>query len=427
MSPIQLATPPSAAGARWLWLGVRVFLPFAFAYFLSYLLRNINAVAAPSLTSEFMLDAGQLGYLTAAYFLGFALIQIPIGFYLDRCNPASVQAVLLGVAAGGTLLFSLSQTLPTLVAGRLLIGVGVAGGLVAGLKSIAVWFPKDHVPVVNGAFIAVGTLGAVAATAPSEWILASSDWRQLFLALAVILFCLSVVLSICGPHLQFSIPASEVTTKSYRTLLSDPRLWKLASISGASVGSAWALQGLWAGSWFADVAQYDRPLVVDRLLVMALTLSASALALGAVLRWFKRRSIDPAGLLITLVTLLMASELSLAINGELFSLLPWCLIALMGAGTVVTYSITATLFDTAVLGRVNGIINLFHIGGAFIMQFGIGIILAQWPQVAPGRYPAAAYSATLFILVAVQLAAMHWYARGLLNGRPALRVESTSG
>jgi sugar phosphate permease len=59
-----------------------VFAPFAAAYFLSYLLRNISAVIAPSLSAEFMLDAGQLGYLTASYFLGFALMQIPIGLCL---------------------------------------------------------------------------------------------------------------------------------------------------------------------------------------------------------------------------------------------------------------------------------------------------------------------------------------------------------
>jgi len=41
----------------------------------------------------------------------------------------------------------------------------------AGLKAIIEWFPKQRIALVNGAFIALGTAGAVTATAPVDWIL----------------------------------------------------------------------------------------------------------------------------------------------------------------------------------------------------------------------------------------------------------------
>ena len=145
----------------------RIFFPFALAYFLSYLLRNINGVVAPSLAFDFHLDAGQLGFLTAAYFLDFAAMQVPIGACLDRFGPVMVQVPLYILAAFGAATFSFAQSPWQLAAGRLLIGVGVAAGLVAGLKTIALWFPKERVPLLNGVFIAFGTLGAVAATAPT--------------------------------------------------------------------------------------------------------------------------------------------------------------------------------------------------------------------------------------------------------------------
>ena len=144
---------------------------------------------------------------------------------------------------------------------------------------------------------------------------------------------------------------------------------------------------------------------------MALSLSLGAVGLGGAVRSLKRRNIDPSTVLAALVMLFMASELSLATLEPAFSALPWCLIALMGAGTVVTYSITATLFDSSVLGRVNGVINLFHIGGAFIMQSGVGLLVAQWHPVAPGHYPAEAYTRALLLDSAVQLLALVWYLR----------------
>jgi hypothetical protein len=76
---------------------------------------------------------------------------------------------------------------------------------------------------------------------------------------------------------------------------------------------------------------------------------------------------------------LMAAELMLATRHPFPSIIPWCLVAIMSAGTVATYSITADVFEKPMLGRVNGAINLFHIGGAFLLQTGIGFIIARWP------------------------------------------------
>ena len=72
-----------------------------------------------------------------------------------------MQAALFVVAAGAPH-YRLAHSPGELLVARLLVGIGVAAGLVAGLKSIALWFPNYvRIPVVNGAFIAVGSLGAV--------------------------------------------------------------------------------------------------------------------------------------------------------------------------------------------------------------------------------------------------------------------------
>src|ERR1700730_16059299 len=83
-----------------------VFLPFVAGCFLTYLFRSINASIAADLSSEFSLNAAELGLLTSAYFLTIAAVQLPIGVWLDRCGPRRVQSVLLPIAAGGGGLFS---------------------------------------------------------------------------------------------------------------------------------------------------------------------------------------------------------------------------------------------------------------------------------------------------------------------------------
>ena len=63
---------------------VLIFFVFACGYFISALLRAITATLSPLLTSEFNLTAGDLGLLAGGYFLGFASMQIPLGYLLDR-------------------------------------------------------------------------------------------------------------------------------------------------------------------------------------------------------------------------------------------------------------------------------------------------------------------------------------------------------
>jgi MFS family permease len=108
---------------------VRVLLPFAAAYFLSYLYRSVNAVIAPDLVSDFALSAAELGLLTSAYFLTFAAFQLPLGLLLDRFGPRRTDAALLLIAALGGMVFALAHGLPLLILGRALIGLGVSGSL----------------------------------------------------------------------------------------------------------------------------------------------------------------------------------------------------------------------------------------------------------------------------------------------------------
>src|SRR4029078_2417268 len=121
----------------------------------------------------------------ALYFLSFAAMQLPIGIALDRYGPRRVQAGLLLVAAIGAGIFSTAHSLAGLAIARALIGAGVAAGLIAGLKSIVLWFPKERLPLLNGCFIMLGTLGAVTATGSAEELVAAIGWRPMFLVLAV--------------------------------------------------------------------------------------------------------------------------------------------------------------------------------------------------------------------------------------------------
>ena len=115
----------------WLRPILLVFMPFAAGYYLSYLFRAINAVVAEPLVRDLGLDATRLGFLSSVYFLTFAAVQLPVGAALDRFGPRRVQGTMLMLAAVGSVTFARATGMTALLIGRGLIGLGVAGALMA--------------------------------------------------------------------------------------------------------------------------------------------------------------------------------------------------------------------------------------------------------------------------------------------------------
>ena len=114
---------------------VRVFLPFALGYFISYFFRNVNAIIEYNLVRDLGFSAAGLGLLTSVYFISFASFQLPLGFLLDRFGPRRTESVLLLFAALGAYVFSRADSLSGLILGRLLIGLGVSACLMASFKA----------------------------------------------------------------------------------------------------------------------------------------------------------------------------------------------------------------------------------------------------------------------------------------------------
>ena len=289
---------------------VRVFLPFAFGYFLSFLFRAVNSVLAPNLIHDIGLGPSDLGLLTAAYFISFAAFQLPLGVLLDKFGPRRIQALLLLVAALGAFLFGTSHSLYGLVIARTLIGFGVSACLMAGFKAFVVWFPKQHLPQINGFQMAAGGLGALAATSPVEAALLLTDWRGVFLALAALTLAVAVsVLIVVPEHERESVdlPFSE-QIRGIRTVFTSPIFWAIAPLTTMSQASFLAIQGLWAGPWLRDVAGFSRPEVASTLFSMAAGMVAGFLLLGTMAERLGRRGIPPSAVATVGMVVLPASR-----------------------------------------------------------------------------------------------------------------------
>jgi MFS family permease len=408
MTTADLRAAPSIEARQTLTLSV--LLPFAAGYYLSYVFRTINALIAGGLRADLALGAADLGLLTSVYFLAMAAVQLPFGALLDRYGPRRVQSGCLIVAATGAVIFALAQGLPGLLLGRALLGIGFGATLMAGLKAIVLWVPPARAAAANGWLVTLGALGAVTATAPAQDLVDAAGWRGLFLLLAGATLVGAAVVFVVVPEVKSAfVKSGQSASVTLRSIYRDPRFWKLAPLSATTIGSAWAIQGLWAAPWLAEVEGFDRPTVVRHLMLMAITLCASGVALGRLAGAFRQRGISTESVLGAVAVLGLSAQIAAIARWPIPSSMLWSLMAVGGAATVLSYTILPGYFPKAASGRANAALNLLHLTVAFAVQWLTGVIVDLWSSV-DGRHPVEAYQAAFALNLVMQVAAVAWFA-----------------
>jgi predicted MFS family arabinose efflux permease len=189
-------------------------------------------------------------------------------------------------------LASIARKRPWNILGRALIGLGVAVGLLAGLKAIVLWFPPERVALANGWLIMLGALGALSATSPAELVVHGVGWRGLFAILAAASAIVALLILLIVPEKDQAPSAASSCKIGFRAIFGDPRFLRIAPLAAIGIGTSFSLQGLWAAPWLTDVAGLDRSAVVEHLTVMAAVLAASALLLGALAERLRRLGVS---------------------------------------------------------------------------------------------------------------------------------------
>ncbi len=390
---------------------VTVFAPFAGGYFLSYLYRSVNAVVAPDLVADIGLDATDLGLLTAVYFLTFAAAQLPLGLALDRFGPRRVQSCLLLSAALGALVFALGESREMLILGRALIGLGVAGGLMASFKAVVLWFPRERIPLVNGCFMTCGGIGAMSATAPVEAVLQMGDWRGLFLGLAAVTSLVSVAIFVVVPERAGVAATASLAEqlRGLRRIFGHRLFWRLAPLNCAVGATGFALQGLWAGPWLRDVAGLGRAEVAEHLVFLAAALTLGMLLAGVLAELGRRVNVSPLWVMGLGVGVFLLVQVAILLEAVQAAYAVWALFGLFSNMNALAYAVLTQSFPASYSGRSNTGLNVLLFSTAFAVQYAIGAVIGLWPAAAAGGYAPESYQAAFGMALAIEVAALMWF------------------
>lgn len=389
---------------------VTVFLAFAFAYFLSALLRAVTATLAPLLTQEFALHARDLGLLSGGYFLGFAATQLPLGRWLDRLGPRKVQLGFLGVAVVGCVVFSLAGSFSALLAGRVLVGAGVSACLMAPLTGYRRWFTPMAQMRANAWMLMTGSIGMVASTLPVQWLLPLAGWRPLFWGLAVLIVLAMGWMALAvpaWPSVSHAASPERALPSGYAAVWQDRYFQRLAPLGFFCYGGMVAMQTLWAGPWMQNVAGQTAAQAATGLFWINMAMLATFWSWGMVNPWLLRRGLDANSLMAWGLPSSLLVLAGIVVLGPQAGAGAWALFCVCSTFVSLSLPALAMTFPQALAGRALSAYNLVIFLGVFVVQWGVGLAVDGFA--AAGLGTVAAYQSGMALFLVCNGGAYAWF------------------
>lgn len=395
---------------------LRITLPLSGMNFLTQCARAGLAVVGPVLAVEYGLSASQLGLLSAVMFAAYGLWQLPVGLLLDMWGPRAVQSSMAATAAVGFLLFAASDSYAGFVAARLVLGFGVASGLMGMMKGISLWFPRTQLAGMTGIGLVLGGLGGLAATSPVAALMPTVGWRGVF----VIFACIAATVSLWNllslrdpPGLVRRRQGLAVEIATLGRVLRDRGFWRYTPMVAYLSVLNFTYQSLWAGPWLRDVAGMNPTQAAGGLFIYALGMMAGSFAFGQLASRLTERGLPPIAVpaACTLVLILLQGLLALGPTTHWQAIALWAVLGAFSSSGPSGYAAIANVFPPDVMGRVTTAINATMLATTFALQAAIGWILDLWPRAASGGWDAAGYGWALGLSALLQAVTALWALR----------------
>ncbi|MEV0645832.1 MFS transporter [Phytomonospora sp. NPDC050363] len=180
-APASRPAPRGASRMRW----AIIWLAFA-GLTINYLDRSSISVALPFMGEDIHLDKTQQGLILAAFFWSYDFCQLAAGWYVDKVGPRrsfSIAAVWWSIF---TMVTAAVHSFWTLIAARLLLGIGESPAPATSAKVVATWFPQRERGLATGIWDSGSRVGAVIAIPVVTLIIHFAGWRTTFIIIGIL-------------------------------------------------------------------------------------------------------------------------------------------------------------------------------------------------------------------------------------------------
>ena len=352
------------------------------AYIVAVLDRTTLGVSGLAAADRFSTGPGLLSTFVVLQVVVYAGAQIPAGVLLDRFGSKALIAAGGVLMASGQLVLAFTESLPTAIAARAVVGLGDAVTFISVLRLVPHWFAMRQVPLVTQLTGICGQLGQVLSAVPFLAVLTAMGWTVAYVSVAA-LGVLSIVLTLA---IVKNTPDGTTTTReptSVRDTLSSVKtVWlrpgtRLGFFTHMGTQFSVTVFALMWGVPYLTVAQGLSAGVAGALLTMSV---AAAISSGVLVGVFTGRHPHRRSRLV--LAIIASNALAWSVVLALPGPAPlWLLVVLVvvisvgGPGSMVGFDFARTFNPSTTLGTAQGMVNMGGFLASLLLMQAMGVIL----------------------------------------------------
>jgi MFS family permease len=205
------------------------------AFFISYIDRAAISLALGQIGKDFNLQAADLGIVISAFFLGYALMQVPGGWLADRFGSKRVVIITIAMWSLFTVMTGLAWSLLSLIAIRFIFGIAEGGFPPASIKAVAELFNRESRPKMSALLTSSNYAGSMVAPLVMAPLIIWFGWRHAFMSIGVAGIVFALVYMVFVPRTQGrEVSRATATAKPgsahWRELIGSRFLWQLTIV-----------------------------------------------------------------------------------------------------------------------------------------------------------------------------------------------------
>ncbi|MBG9694368.1 MFS transporter [Lysinibacillus sphaericus] len=222
--------------------------------------RYIMNYAVVSITGDLQLDASSTGIILSAFFLGYAIMQIPGGWLADKFGAKRILLMAVIMWSIFTGLTAIAWSLTAMIVIRFLFGIGEGGFQPSSSKIIATIFPKEERGRAMSIMLTSGGIVSLIVPLLAAYLLGTIGWRMMFIIIgaigAIIAYLYWKYIQLPKAETADAAETGSPTVKvSLKELLKTPLMWNLIIAYFCIYAVNWGLV-----SWIPTYLQKNRGL-----------------------------------------------------------------------------------------------------------------------------------------------------------------------
>jgi MFS family permease len=184
VSDSHAEAPPAARSMR---ATTTVLVLLCLMYAINYIVRVNVSTAAAAFKDELHLNNADLGWIFSAFAYPYLAFQVVSGWISDRIGPRVALTVCAVIWSAATVFMGLAHGMPTMVFGRVMLGIGVSA-LPTATRAMSAWMPEGRRAFAQGITHSAARMGNAITPPLVAGLIALVAWRGSFVVLGIASF-----------------------------------------------------------------------------------------------------------------------------------------------------------------------------------------------------------------------------------------------